>query len=474
MTFSQFFAILKARRLSALLLLSALVLGVAGWSWLQPRQYVATAAVMVDARLADPVAAPGAGGYGSSSSYMATQIDLIQSERVALRALRALHLSDDAGWRRAWRDATGGKGEYEPWLADQLLRKLDVKPSRESSVVNIGYVSSDPAFSAAMANAFVRAYIDTTLDMKVEPAKQYNAFFDERAKQLRGALEQAQNRLSAFQQSKGLVGVTDERLDVENARLSELSSQVVMLQGKAAESSSRQVQAGADSQEVLSNQMIGNITADLARQEAKLSELKQRLGENNPQLVDQNANVEQLRQRLAFETRRIASSLGLNSNADRSRLGAAQAALEAQRARVLSVRGQRDEASVLQRDIDNAQKAYEGALSRVTQTHLESQNTFTNVAILKTASPPTAATSPRVLLNTAVALVIGSLLAAGYALVREFSDRRLRFESDVTQLLRQPLLARLPHGDSDSRTGFQLKLPNQRSSTANVIQRVAS
>ena len=79
------------------------------------------------------------------------------------------------------------------------------------------------------------AYTDTTLDLRVEPAKLYNSFFDERAKALRDALEQAQSRLSAYQREKGII-VNDERLDVENARLSELSTQLVALQAVAEES----------------------------------------------------------------------------------------------------------------------------------------------------------------------------------------------------------------------------------------------
>ncbi len=446
MTFSQLLSILHARRKAALLLVAAITLAVACISLWLPKQYVATAAVLIDARSADPVAANNPAGSGSSSAYMATQIDLIQSERVALRALHALALDKDSAWRERWAKATAQRGSYEPWLAEQLLKKLDVRPSRESSVVNIAWQDTDPAFAAAVANAFVRAYVDTTLDLKVEPARQYNAFFDERSAKLRSALEAAQARLSRYQQDKGIVA-TDERLDVENARLSELSSQVVLLQGLAAESSSRQTQGGSNSQEVVSNVLIGNLTADLSRQEARLFELKQRLGERHPQVIELTANVQQLRSRLEGETRRVSASLGVNNNVDRSRLAAAQAALAAQRSKVLKLRGERDEASVLQRDVDSAQRAYDAALARVTQTSLESQNTFTNVSVIKTASPPPVPASPRVLLNTAVALVVGSLLAVGAVLAWELADRRLRFESDITEALQQPLLVHLPRGD---------------------------
>jgi succinoglycan biosynthesis transport protein ExoP len=451
MNLHQLIIIVLARRKAALWLLCLLVGGVFVYSELQPRQYLGTASVMIDAHSNDPVAAPGSTGSSTgNTAYMGTQIDLIQSERVAVRAIRLLKLEDDANWHAQWMKSTQGRGTYDAWMAEQLLKKLEVKPSRESNVVNIGYLSTNPAFAAASANAFVRAYIDTNLELKVEPAKQYNAFFDERAKQLRSSLEQAQNKLSAYQRAKGIIG-TDDKIDVENARLTELSSQVVTLQGIAAESSGRGGQGSSNSQEVLNNLTIGNLTSELSRQNARLSELKQRLGERNPQVIELQANINQLRSQLNVETGRVTSSLGVNTSVDRSRLAAAQAALAAQRERVLQLRGQRDEASVLVRDVDNAQHAYDAALARVTQTSLESQNTFTNVSIIKTASPPPFATTPRPLLNTAVAFVVGLMLAVGFALILEFTDRRLRFDSDVTDALRQHLLVRIPNGEASQR-----------------------
>ena len=55
------------------------------------------------------------------------------------------------------------------WLADLLKKKLDVKPSRDSNVINIEFTGTDPGFAAAVANAFAQAYIDINLELKVEP-----------------------------------------------------------------------------------------------------------------------------------------------------------------------------------------------------------------------------------------------------------------------------------------------------------------
>jgi capsular polysaccharide biosynthesis protein len=107
---------------------------------------------------------------------------------------------------------------------------------------------------------------------------------------------------------------------------------------------------------------------------------------------------------------------------------------------LLRVKGERDEAAVLQRDVENAQKAYDTVLARVSQTSTESQNTQTNVSLLQSATTPASVSWPRTRLNLAAGVVLGMLLAVGLTILRELRDQRLRSLEDVAVLLKQPLL----------------------------------
>lgn len=464
MTLSQLIVILRARWRSGLLVFSAVVSSIVVASLLLPKQYTATASVVVDVKSPDPIAGMVLTG-ALTSSYMATQIDIMQSERVALQALRSLRLNESTELRDQWREETEGRGDFESWLASVLQKKLAVRPSRESNVITVAFTSPSGEFSAAVANAYMKAYIGTTLELKVEPAKQYNVFFDDRGKQTREALEAAQAKLSAYQQEKGIIA-TDERLDVENMRLAELSSQAVTLQALAAESRGRQSQASGNTdrmQEVLSDPVVSSLTADLSRQQAKLTELGERLGEKHPQVVELRASIDELRKRIQAQSGRVSGSLNVNSSVNESRLAQVNAELQEQRAKLLRLKGQRDEAAVLLRDVENAQRAYDAVLARGNQSNLESQNTQTNVSVLKQATPPALASSPRVLLNTAVAIVMGSLLAVGFALMRELIDRRMRTEEDVLERLKQPLLVTLPQPkQGNARSSSRLRLMKAR------------
>lgn len=445
MTFGQFLAILRARWWVALAVVLVCALGTLGVNLMLPKQFKASASVVVDFK-PDPVNALMFGGL-PPPAFMATQVDIIQSDRVAQRVVRNLKLNEAPSFRAQWQQETGGQGAIETWLGSVFKRQMDVVPSRESSVITVSYSAQDPRIAAALANAFVQAYVDTALELRVGPARQFSTFFETRAKEAREALEAAQTRLTNFQKENGIIA-SDERLDIENARLNELSSQLTALQAISAESASRQAQAqGAQADrlaDVINNPLVAGLRADITRAEARLQELSTRFGDAHPQVLEARANLGELRSRLETESRRVAGSVGVTNTINRSREGEVRAALDAQRAKVLRMRTVRDEGLVIMRDVENAQRAYDAVLQRFTQTSLEGQATQSNINLLTQAEPPLQPATPRVMLNTIVATILGVLLAVGVVLLLELFDRRLRTADDVAAALDLPVIGVMP------------------------------
>lgn len=444
MTLDQFLAILRARWRVALLLFAAGLLGAVLISVLLPKRYTATASVVVDVRANDPIAGtPNAALL--APSYMATQVDIMKSDRVALGVVRAMKLTDAAAMRDEWQGETGGQGNYEAWLGQLLLRRLDVKPSRESNVIEISFNSVDPRFAAAVANAFAQAYLDTVLDLRVDPARRYSEFFDERGRKLREEVEAAQARLSDFQKKKGIVG-TDERLDSETARINELSTQLVALQAASADQRSRQVAAGIAPEalpDVAGNPVVQSLRTEQVRLEAKVKELSERLGDAHPSLIEARANLGELRARQQQEVQRLSAGVGINSILSESREAQVRQSLEQQRARVLQLKSDRDELAVLQREVEQAQRTYDAVAGRLAQVSLEGASSQTNASQLVSATLPSRATFPRWPLNLALGALAGLLMGVGGALTREAADRRVRTVADVAREMQLPVLGQL-------------------------------
>ena len=447
MRLQELLLVLRARWRTVAVTWAALVATALAVTLALPPRYEATATLLIDMNGPDPLAAQGAfRPAGSLSTHMATQTDIMKSEEVAIGALRIVGLDRDPKWREKWQASTRGQGSFESWLASRVLRRLDVRPSRDSNVMTVSYTAHDPELSASLANAFVRAYVEASRRMRVDPARQFNTFFGERAKALREQLDTAKARLSEYEKKNGVLVGED---DAEAARLGELNSQLVALQDAVAEATNARKQAGVapgDMREVRNDPEVAALTAESVRLEGRLAELRTQFGEQHHTILATRQSLADVTKRLQAAMRRAAGSFETTVKVSQARLAEAQAAVERQRALVARRKAQRDAAGALVRDVESAQRAYDAVLSRASQTSLESSNTTqTSVSVLKTATPPV--WSPAFLaLNTGVAALLGLLLGAWLALAAAGRDRRVRRVADITERLQQPLMLVLPNG----------------------------
>lgn len=460
MTFSDFIRVLRARWILAAATFLVVVTLALIASLLWPKTYAAKAAVLVDMKL-DPVAGTSAAGLMPSTAYLATQIDIIESGYVAQRVVRTLQLDQNPKMRTEWESVAGARGDYLAWLGDKLLTNLKVETARESNVIEISYDSVDPKFSATLANAFAKAYIDSTVQFRTSPAKQYSDFFEERARTARHKMEQAQSKLAEAQKQKGIL-VTDEKLDAETTKLADLSAQLTSLRGVVVDASSRKAQAalsGEVSPDAMASTIITTLKSDLAKQEARLDESLQRYGDSHPQIVELRANIASTRAKIRAEVGRVSSSLSANDKISTSREAAIKVAYEEQRQKLLKLKEDRNDLLVLEREMQAAQRVYDAIQSRQSQMSLEGSNGQTNVVILNTAAEPANPTSPKVGMNMALATLLGLALAAGAALIAEFLDRKVRGLTDLVSSTHLPVIGYLPTPTSRSRFGLRRGLP---------------
>jgi len=433
----QFLLILRAHYKVALFVLILSVAAGVVVTWLQPKQYTTSVSLVFDAKQQDPIAGliipimPG---------FMATQVDIIKSDRVSQKVIRLLKLNESPFMKKNWLAATKGRGSMEVWIGDLLRKGVQVEPSRGSNILNINYRAGDPAFATTVANAYAQVYIEANIELKVDPARQYARWFEEQGKAMRENLEKAQARLSEFQQKKGIV-VKDEQVDAEMNKLNDLTVRLTAVQEQGAEASSKQKSGAETLPEVMGNTLIISLKSELLKQEAKLEEIAGNLGKNHPQYLRMESEVAAIRKQLEAETRRVTSGFSTSRSVSNYRESELKAAIAAQKKKLLELKSVRDQLAVLQRDVDAAQGAYENVSKRFIQTSLESQVTQTNVSVLNPAIEPLEPSSPNIPRNMLMAVIAGILLGSGAAFLLEMLDRRIRSADDLVDMLQLPVLA---------------------------------
>ena len=429
MNLRQVLLVLRLRWWLVLLVFALVVAAAAIVSKLQPKKYSAHTTLLLDVKT-DPLLATLMPSL-ATPGYIATQIEIVQSDRIAGRVVKMLGLAENPAAVAQWREETEGRIPLDKHFGDMMQRGLQVEAGRGSTILTIGFVAADPKFAAAAANTFARAFIDLSVELRVGPAREYAGFFDERAKALRTDLEAAQAKLSSFQQKKGIL-VSAERLDMEMSRLTSLETALAGAMADSAETASRQRNAGTEnSVDVQQSGAVQGLKAELARAETKLIEVSTNYGGNHPIRIQLDAQIAEIKQQITSEMRRVS---GATSNVNRiagQRIGELRTLVETQKRNVFAMRSERDEASLLLKELETAQRAYETVAQRRSQLANESQADQASARVLSPAVEPLTHSSPNIPKNMVAGVIVGLVLGLAAALGWEMLDRRIRSEADM-------------------------------------------
>lgn len=428
--------------LTGLIVFAGILVSVFNW----PKTYSATARLLIDPRPSDAISGMPAQSQ-MSPNFLTTQVDVIQSSRVAAKAIELMKLESSAVAQDRFKSEANANQTFVQYYAEQMQRGITVKPNRDSNVIDVSYRAGDPVFAAQVANAFARAYINTNLELRVQPAKEFAEWFESRFQAVRSQMKDTQRRHSDLQRKAGITSA-DERLDVENARLQELSSQLVALQSQLSDSErrsstakkSQQVFLGSSSQdqasipEVMNNPLVQTLKSDLARAEARRAELAEQLGKRHPQMVRMDGEIDQLKAKLGSELNVATGTVDRQLEINRGRESTLRQALSDQKEKVLRIKRDRDELAGLSRELESSQRAHDVVSSRLNQTTLESQSSTPNVVLLDEAVVPTNPISPRTGLGLLMALALAPLVALFSVIIHEAIDKRIRSARDLEEI----------------------------------------
>jgi chain length determinant protein EpsF len=318
----------------------------------------------------------------------------------------------------------------------------------QSSVIQVTFTAREPRLSADIANAFAKAYIRTMLELRVEPTREAATWFNEQLEALRVNLEDAQAKLTDYNRGRGIVS-TDEHFDVENTRLGTLADQVTRAQELTSQWTNREQQArdslqrsGATERlpDILDNPFLQKLKEETLRGEAKLKELSTQYGVNHPQYQRQATENQSLREKLEAETAKAVAAISSSAAQSRQRERDLRRAMSAQRSRVLDLKEDRNGLTVLRRNVESAERAYDTAMQRFVVSQVDSRAKQTNITVLNPAVAPRVPARPKVFLNIALSMVVGVMLGIGMVLLAERFDRRVRSRSDLN-MAEVPVLA---------------------------------
>ena len=451
MDLNQFLLILKARRATISLTFAITVLVAVAVTLMLPKVYKASATFVVNSSYVDPVTGVQMQGM-LLPAYVNTQVDVITSHSTALRVVKALDLAADPKNQAAFASKAHGRGDISDWLADGLLHGLKVEASQQSNGITISFPSDDPKKSADMTNAFVDAYVETSIDLKTQPAKQTAAWYAKQIKELRVSVEAAKGRLADYQNQYGVVLGSDQNKQASD-QLQAIVTQHALAQAQGYGDASKAAHGG-DSAGATADPVVQAISTSLAEAQANVSRLAQTEGANNPEYQSAVAAVDSLRQRLNNQIAAVHHSAQTNAAVSKQSEAALRDAVSVVQKKVLADKEVQDRGQILVSDVDDAEKLYATAVSSYKQNELMSKAEQTDVSVLNRAFVPNVPAGPSVMLSLLVSAAVGALLGIAYALALELMDRKIRSEQDLAGIAGLPLLGLVVSQSASSNKPF--------------------
>lgn len=448
--------ILRRRIWVFLAVLGLIAAATVAYATLAPRLYVATAAVMIEPAMGDPVSTTGADPIEQqpTDDRIDTQILIIDSPELARRVAQSLKLTTDPAFNGTpnFADLSPREQVRQLEVVAQTLRgRVTIRRAGSTSLIEIVATTRLPGQSARIANAFAEEYISGIETDRTTQQVRSNAQIDGRLSQLQSDAEQADAALQRYRIANGLMSaegatMAEQETSTLNQQIAGARATLAERQGRLA-AARRQLRAGGGGSDVasaLNSGTISSLRAQEADSSRNLAQLRSRYGPKHPSVAQEEQRLGDVQKQIQLEIDRIISSLEAEVNVAASGLASLLESQGASRGRLAGNASAQVGFLELERKAQAARTIYEAFLNRSSGAEAREGIESPIASISSAALPPAAPSSPNLLL---VYLIGGlfSLIAAFAAIaVAEFLDDTVRTKQDVERRLGARFLGAIP------------------------------
>ncbi len=448
-----------------------------------------------------------------NDDFYQTQYRILQSRSLARRAVSSMNLAQHPAYKRqasagssfsvmgaviggavAAKQAIFGKPEpkvretraagesaAEAALVDTFLGALTVLPVRNSRLVDLRFVSTEPTLAADMANALAKAYIQQNLEYKFNTSKDASAWLEEQLAEQRKKVEESESALQRYRETNDAVAVED-RQNIVVQRLAEMNAVVTKAKTARIEKEalynqlrSMESSGALDSfPAVLANEYVQSIKAELGTLQRQQAQLAERFGDRHPEMIKTRTAVQSTEAKLRLEIQKVVDSVRSEFESARAQEMSLSGALNQQKGEALSLNRKGIEYSVLSREAESNRQIYESLLQRTKETGISGDFKASNIRVVDQAEVPKGPFLPRKQRDISLAALTGLMLALGLVFFFEYLDNRIKTPQELRATLTVPFLGMVPSVSGDHQALLTEAVPPQfaeaiRSVRTNVL-----
>jgi len=441
--------------------------------FLQPREYTATASILINPRESQVIGAEQSLVQGpANAAVVDSEIEILRSPRLAMAVAQDLHLDIDPFW------GSPSAGDGVRAAARKVAESVEIQRRAMSYVIDVRVTTRDAEESARIANAIVQAYLQSADNVRIAATERASNWLGQRLAELRTDVQTKEAEAEAFRAATGLL--TAEGRSLTESQTTQTQQAVLTARADLAEREARQRQVlalsrGGGSVATMDQALESQTIRDLRRQEAELSrqqaEYANTLGERHPFVARNAAELRDVRQQLNAEIGRIAERSQNDVDVARARVATLERSLGASAGRLVNNNADQVRLRELEREAAAARAVYESFLQRSHEIAGQGQLGQTAAQVVSEAEPPSAPSSPRFLLGVVLALFAGLIAGAIAGFAAEALDDTIKSADDVEGRLGMPALAVVPTIDPKA---LRLLAPEDRHPAGYLVEKPLS
>ena len=410
------------------------------------------------------------------AAEIASQVEIVKSEAIALDVIRRLDLVNDpelvnaSSFRTIVRDLLGSTADMISGATQEdggtavseeeqlrrvmgrFLSRVTVQRVGQSYVLQIGYSSNDPQKAARTANALAEAYIRNGINERAEAAKRGATWLENRLAEIGIKAREAAITAEEYRNRHGIT-VVGNISTLDQQQLSEISSQVVAAKtATAAESAKLTIltklilgdQSSEGDLEEVANPQIQKLREDIRSARTRLEGLKSRYSDGNPAIASTQAEIDRLKAEIGSELRRIASVYRANLDVARTR----EKLVEEQFAAASRIGEDKNIARVelaeMESNANTYRRLYESILQQLSGTLQTLSFPSAQARVVSAATAPFGKSWPKTSIILPFSAMLGLASGLMVAVLRSSLDRRTSSSERLERELGIGSLGRIP------------------------------
>lgn len=440
-------------RLPIIILAFLLVVVTAGvTTYFLPRQYQST--VIIEVEQNDQkirIFREGfEGGMGLDPRFATTQFQIIQRKEMLYPVIESLNLV------QKWGQAYGIRSKEEAYF--KLRGMIDVREVRNTNLLQISAESTDPQESSDLANSIAQEYQRKRIDEQQKLLNRSLGTLEDEVTKQRVKVAEANDEMQRIRTELNITDLNPDSMEdpmqAQEKVLLERESMAGEARVKASALRTKYAEieklSGDDLMRALPTLEIEDqtITQILPQYQETASELARAmqsgLGRKHPTITSLSAKKDTYEQQLTDQVASIRRTLAANLEITERSLATMEQELEATRSNQRDSKTRSAEYARAKNDHIQAKKVLEAAELRLSTETMQRSMPMSPARIWEKAEPASAPSKPRVMLNMALAVVVGLIVGVGLAFFLEYLDTSVKTMEDVENFLQVPVLAVVP------------------------------